>query len=374
MAKKERMTNIELLRIVAMAMVVIMHFLYHSGSLMEAGSPLSSVKVIGTLLETFCLVAVNTYVFISGYFGVKGSFRPGRAVALLCQIWFYSLLIPLALLAVGLPTAGYSEGKLNIYGLAQYLFPVETEHYWFATAYFMLYLLTPVLGAAVKNMSKKQLQITLGGLLILFSGIKSISPVAFPVDKYGYDLAWFICVYLVAAYFSLYGFPFFEKKGWLIYIVSMAVCFGIQMLMWFLCQRNESFVYYFTVPSHYNFILCLTGAAGLFYGFLRIKIKDGRMAEIIRKLGTLSFGIYLLHEHIDLRSLWYEVLGRAVNPGREQGVLYFFLELVFCLFILFAAGLFIDWIRSILFGAAGKVLGGTWAGKKLNALDEEGRG
>ena len=374
MSKGGRMANIELLRIIAMVMVVIMHFLYHSGSLMEVESPLSSVRVIGTLLEMFCLVAVNTYVFISGYFGVKGTFKPSKAVALLCQIWFYSLLIPFVLSAIGVPTIGYMEGRFNVYGLAQYFFPIETEHYWFATAYFMLYLLTSVLGAAVKAMSKRQLQITLGGLVILFSAVKSISPIAFTVDKYGYDLAWFICVYLVAAYFSLYGSIFFEKRGWLIYAVSMTVCFGIQMLMWLLCQRSTSFAYYFTVPFHYNFILCLTGAVGLFYGFLKIRIKEGRLAEIIRKLGTLSFGIYLLHEHIDLRSLWYEILSRVVNPDRKQGIMFFFIELFFCLFILFAAGLFIDWMRSVLFQAIGRGLGKTWAGQKLKKLDEEGRG
>lgn len=374
MSKGGRMANIELLRIIAMVMVVMMHFLYHSGSLVEVESPLSSVRVIGTLLEMFCLVAVNTYVFISGYFGVKGTFKPSKAVALLCQIWFYSLLIPFVLSFAGVPIIGVTEGSFNIYGLAQYFFPIETEHYWFATAYFMLYLLTPVLGAAVNAMSKRQLQITLGGLVILFSAVKSVSPIAFTVDKYGYDLAWFICVYLVAAYFSLYGSTFFEKRGWLIYAVSMTACFGIQMLMWLLCQRSTNFAYYFTVPFHYNFILCLAGAVGLFYGFLKIRIKEGRLAEIIRKLGTLSFGIYLLHEHIDLRSLWYDILSRVVNPGRKQGIMFFFIELFFCLFILFAAGLFIDWMRSVLFQAVGRRLGKTWAGQKLKKLDEEGRG
>lgn len=369
MAGGKRMANVELLRILAMVMVVVMHFLSHSGSLVETGSSLSSVRITGTLLEMFCLVAVNTYVFISGYFGVKSTFKPSKAIKLLGQIWFYAILIPVVLVSAGVPTLGYSEGNLNIYGLIQYLFPIETEHYWFATAYFMLYLLTPVLGAAVKSMSKKQLQITLGGLLILFSGIKSLCPLMLTVDKYGYDLAWFICVYLVAAYFGLYGLAFFEKKGWLVYGISALASFGIQMAMWFLCRRSGSFEYYFTVPFHYNFILCLTGAIGLFYGFLHIKIKEGKLAEIIRRLGALSFGIYLLHEHIDLRALWYGWLGGFINPGGKQGLLYFFLELFFCIVILFAAGIFIDWLRSILFRAAGTVFGRTKLGRRLKELD-----
>lgn len=372
MQKNKRMANIELLRIFAMVMVVVMHFLYYSNSLMEAESAISSRKIVGTLMEAFCLAAVNTYVFISGYFGVKGSFKPSKAVALLCQIWFYSILIPLVLMAFGVPTSGYGEGEFNIYGLASCFFPIETEHYWFATAYFMLYLLTPVLGTAVKNMSKRQLQITLGGLLILFSVVKSISPIEFVVDNYGYDLAWFICVYLTAAYFSLYGGKIFERRGWIIYIASAAASFLLQMLLWAVCEKSSSFAYYFTVPFHYNFILCLTGAIGLFYGFLQIKIKEGRLAQAIRKLGPLSFGIYLLHEHIDLRRIWYEFLSGMVNPDRNQGLQYFFLELFFCLFILFAAGMLIDWMRSRLFLAAGNVLRKTWVMQKLKELDEEG--
>ena len=193
------------------------------------------------------------------------------------------------------------------------------------------------------------------------------------VDKYGYDFAWFICVYLAAAYFSLYGSKFFEKKGWMVYALSATASFLIQLLLWVVCQKSSSFAYYFTVPFHYNFILCFTGTIGLFYGFLQIKIKEGRMAQIIRKLGTLSFGIYLLHEHIDLRRIWYVFLGRTVNPGRSQGLLYFFAELFFCLFILFGAGIFIDFMRSMLFAVAANVLRKTPIGQKLKKLDEEGR-
>ena len=139
MEKKKRMANYELLRLLAMVMVVVMHFLSRSESLPVLGEPLSFVRVWGALIEAFCLVAVNTYLLLSGYLGVKNSFKPGKAAALLCQIWFYALLIPLVLALLGIPVRA---SRLGIYGLVQYLFPIETEHYWFATSYFMLYLLT----------------------------------------------------------------------------------------------------------------------------------------------------------------------------------------------------------------------------------------
>lgn len=368
MAKEKRLANYELLRILAMLMVVTLHFLSHSDRLIALGVPLDGVRLIGTLLETFCLVAVNVYLLISGYFGVKGSFRPGRAISLLCQIWFYSLLIPFVLKALGIPVLADTQG---IYGWMQYVFPIETEHYWFATSYFLLYLLTPVLNQAVRSMKKRQLQITLGGLLILFCVIKSFSPVVLAFDRYGYDLPWFLCVYLLAAYLGLYGGGILERKGWLLYIVSCLGSFAVNLLMWLLAGKWDGFSYYFTVPYHYNFILCLLGAVGLFFGFSKVQIKEGRMAEAFRKLGALSFGIYLLHEHVDLRYQWYGWLSKLVNPQGKGGIGFFLVELLFCVAVIFAAGVLIDFIRSRLFALLAIWLKRTKAGRALSRLDVE---
>lgn len=367
MEERERMPNYELLRILAMVMVVVMHFLSRSDNLLALDAPLSGVRLAGSFLEAFSLVAVNTYVLISGYFGVRSRFKPSRAVSLLCQIWFYALMIPPLLTLFQVPTVA---SELGIYGLVQYIFPLESEHYWFATSYFMLYLLTPVLGLAVKNLSKRQLQIVMGGLLILFCGIKSISPVSFAFDRYGYDLSWFICIWLVGAYLGLYGGDLREKKGWLLYGGSCLASFGINVAMWFLARRWDSFSYYFTVPFHYNFVLCLTGAVGLFCGFSGISLKAGRTAWVACRLGRLCFGVYLLHEHIDLRGRWYGWLKSLTLFNAGEGIPGFLWELGLSVVILFGAGILIDWLRSLLFKGAASVLAGTRLSRKIRELDE----
>ena len=53
MAKEKRMANYELLRILAMIMVVTLHFLSHSDRLIALGVPLDGVRIIGSLLEAF---------------------------------------------------------------------------------------------------------------------------------------------------------------------------------------------------------------------------------------------------------------------------------------------------------------------------------
>lgn len=93
------------------------------------------------------------------------------------------------------------------------------------------------------------------------------------------------------------------------------------------------------------------------------------MAKIFRRMGGLSFGIYLLHEHIDLRERWYGWLKQIVNPAKKEGILIFLGELIFCTVLLFAVGILIDWIRDLSFGVAGSILGKTKLSRKLKELD-----
>ncbi len=99
----KRLANFELLRIVAMLMIISLHYLVKGW----AATPFPFVAKddpVGTfawLIEAFCIVAVNCYVLISGYFCVESVWKPGRVVSLLCQVLFYSLLTPVILLLCG---------------------------------------------------------------------------------------------------------------------------------------------------------------------------------------------------------------------------------------------------------------------------------
>lgn len=348
MTEKKRLANIELLRVLAMVMVIILHFMRESGSLLDAASIQSAPfrQFLGTFLESFCIVAVNVYVLIGGYMGGGRGFKPSRLISFLLQIWFYALFIPLALTCFSAPTLAREQG---IYGLLQYLLPIESDTYWFASSYFFLMLFMPVLNEAVKRLEKRQLQMILAGLLIFLCLVKSICPVALPLDKYGYDLPWFLCVYLVGAYLKKYGGGIFEKRAWSVYAGSSLLIFLLTAGLWYSLRYFPGAAYYFTVPCHYNFILCLTGAVGLFFGFTKINVREGKMAELIRRGGKYSFGIYLFHEHPDLRHRWYPFLCNRINPAGKEGAGWFFAELIFSIAVLFFAGMVIEWIRDLLF-------------------------
>lgn len=366
MEMKKRQTGIELLRIAAMIMIVMMHYLSHSGNLLEPGVPARSSAILGTILENFCIGAVNAYVFISGYYGSRAPYKPSKTIRFFFRIWFYALTIPLVLALLG-QDVGWQNG---IYGILYDLFPIETEHYWFATSFLLLMLFSPVVCAAVKLLSRRQMQITLIGAFLLLSVIKSICPVAFGFDQYGYDLPWFLFVYFLAAYAGKYDsqgiFSTLKKsrtKAGLLFLLSAGVGIAIQFSMFELGQlfgqMKETFAYYFTVPYHYNTVHVLTGSVGLFYWFLSFTVKEGKCADWIRKISGWSFGVYLLHEHMNIRDQWYGWLKNLLHHNRSDGIVTFVTELVCCVMILFLLGIFVDAVRSKIFDVIGKCLAKT---------------
>ena len=163
---KKRQANIELLRIVAMMMVIVLHYISRGKIDVKLSEDGSLSNHLWWLIDGFCNVAVNVYVLISGYFLVEAKWHASKLIKLVCQVLFYSIFVGLlmyGLSAVPAVSALYERaGESFAFDLSNWLtvlLPIEYEHYWFATAYIVMYMLSPVLAVAVKNLGEKQLSV-----------------------------------------------------------------------------------------------------------------------------------------------------------------------------------------------------------------------
>lgn len=323
-AGKKRQLNYELLRIIAMLMIVCLHYLSKGGLLGNpARADMTASGYAAWFVEAFCLVAVNVYVLISGYFGVDargsmGSMANGKKAAFMevlrkpFQIWkqvfFYSMLFGCGALVVGVQ-------EFDLYQFFSYCFPISTEHYWFATSYIILCLIMPFLNAGISCMDQKEIKYLLIGLLLIFSVSKTVIPMQLPWDKYGYDSLWFVVLYLTGAYLKRYEITWIRTR-WraaALYAGSMLAVFSSFFLLravFLKTGRLEDLVNY---GYTYNYGFCYTGAVGLFLllqtkGSTVTEKKTGHMLERFRKPVELfsgaTFGVYLIHEHINVRSMW----------------------------------------------------------------------
>ena len=342
MAEKKRMANLELLRCVAMMMVVVLHYLGKSQLLPElTGESLGAQGVAAWLLESFSVVAVNVYMFISGYFLCTSSFKLSRLLKLWLQVWLYSVGFGL----IGMLTGVMTEISADTHFFLTLLFPVWMEHYWFMTAYIFLYLLLPFIGIALRHMTKQQLRCTVIMLLIVFSVIKSVLPLRLEMDTKGYDCIWYLCVFAAAAYVRRFGIPALEKKGRgiLLYVVCSLLIFGGTMALRMVFLKTGSLGRMTGMCMEYNHILPFLAALGLFYAFLKLDFK-GRVAGVIVKIAPYTLGVYLLHENLGLRYTWQRWLG----ADRVSGVLSLLLHTLLAVIIVFTAGILVDMVRALL--------------------------
>lgn len=306
-AGQKRMANLELLRCAAMMMVVVLHYLGKGNLLAElTGERLSHAETAAWLLECFCIVAVNVYMFISGYFLGQSSFKLSRLIQLWLQIWVYSVGFGLA----GALSGVMREADFDIHYLLTLVFPVSMGHYWFMTAYVYLYLLLPLAGMAVSRMTRQQLQVVVVLLLFTFCILKSVLPLRLEMDEKGYDCLWYLCVFLAAVYVRRFGLPALERK-WLclgLYAGCCLLIFAGTMGLRQIYLRTGSLERMLKMFLEYNHILPFLASVGLFGFFRKIRV-EGKAAVIINKIAPYTLGVYLLHENIGLRYTWQSWLG-----------------------------------------------------------------
>lgn len=344
--KKERQGNIELLRIVAMLMIVILHYLDKGGILVEFPAVSGATEVFHRFLQVLCIGAVNLYVLISGYFLVESKFTVKKVVLLWCQVLFYAY----GMAAIFILSGSVDLGAQGIYDLIPVLLPVTGNHYWFATVYLMMFVFSPFLNVLIRNLSRGQHKAVIGFGILFFSLWNTILPFTLPVtDGEGMDLPWFICLYLIAAYIRKY--PDCIRMGkivsFLVYFGAAAgsVLLGLGLLV--VDSKVGKLGGYAGNFFPYNSLFTLVGSVALFLCFLQIRIKAGWITKLCVRLGACTFGVFLIHEHMYMRYLWpkwFRVSEFADSP-------FMVLHMIGTALAVFLACALIDLLRQFIFKA-----------------------
>ena len=359
----KRLDNFEALRIVAMFMVLVLHYLDKGGLLTKVTEPFTPASYVAYFLEALAIVAVNVYVMITGYFMCESRMKVTRLVQIICQVMWYSLLIPVVLALLGV----VNLSSLTIYDWLYLIFPIHMRHYWFVTDYVVLLLFVPLLNMAIRHLSSKQLALVTSLLLLYQMFPKSILPVVFTDDDAGYGVVWFVCLYLIAAYIRKYGIAFFSsmRKSFVCYVAG-ALCVFLSLL----AVRQV----YFTLDAfgerinfayHYNHIFCLIASVALFYVVKHWNMKDNKISRLIGRVAPYTFGVYLLHEHRLVGYNWTKWLGVAPS----ENILIMVAELVLKCFFVLVLGILLDWLRTLIFGVVSRVLAHTPLTKLINRMD-----
>lgn len=288
---KPRQSNLELLRILAILMVVMGHFIRQSG-LLE--SETGTNEALNVFLGSGARIAVNIFVLIGSWFMVDSAFKPGKAIKLYLATAFYC--IPITLLMACLGAAG---GARNI---LQGLLPFFGRPVWFASAYISLIILTPFLNKAFLLPPKRQTCLV-GVLFVLYCVVSTIP--SFSTIDYIADFSWFCVLYLAVGWAK--GNDILGKVNvskWVYALMAILIyagmCFAVRsaLLGWVANYWLDNIR---TLPN-------LACAFCLFVFFIKTDIGSIRL---INFLARSVFAVYIVHQVPAFREFEWKVICRA---------------------------------------------------------------
>lgn len=190
--EKQRDSRFELLRIISILGIVLHHLVIHT-TVLDLPA-LSLNRNIAQLYDIGGKFGVNCFILISGYFQINSSFRSGKLLNLEKQVLFYTI-VPLVLFVILEPE--YIGGT----AILKAVFPVTFKTYWYISAYFGMYFLSPYMNILLKKINKEQHAM----LIIIALFMLSIAPTLFRQRHWCSEISWFLLLYIIGAFIRQYG-------------------------------------------------------------------------------------------------------------------------------------------------------------------------
>ena len=340
--RTERQSNIELLRIVAMLLVLIVHAGYWRIGIptpLEAlESPLATfVRICIQQLASPC---VDVFIIISGFFSIKPKVKS------ICNLWF--MLLFWAIIAAGydIQLRGSSVGLGTI---CRVIFPFIG---WFIPAYLGLYLIAPILNAFAENVKKRHFE----KYLVAFFALQTFFDLVYRgwaidgrgVFNFGYSIMTLAGLYLLGRYFKIYQPYYMTKKsfyGACVYFGIFVLSTMIQFVLLFAASkwnRLESFANLCIRRSCvYTNPVVIIGSCCLFFAFYNMKISN----KLINHIATSTLAVFCFHS-----MPFYGLIVRRIYAN-FNGVTVLLMDAAFIVAV-YAAGTMLDQIRILIWKGA----------------------
>ena len=299
----KRKSNFELLRIIAMIMIVAHHFSLHGGFAF-AKETLTVNRFWIQLLQLGGKIGVNIFVLISGYFLIDiTKIKIDKIFKLWMQVTLWSVFIYILFVCSGL------EG-FSIKALIKSVFPIIFDGWWFASTYFVLYLFTPFLNLFLQNLEKEKYKKLIGLMSVCWCIIPTFSTKLFQSN----DLIWFVYLYTISGYiklwcndkvFQLKSKTYFKYAVILVVLVYLTtITFDIAGIKFGVFYDHSTYFY------SQNKLPILLISLFLFLGFKNL--QNIKYSKVINTFSSATFGIYLIHDDDYVRNfLWCNVFNNA---------------------------------------------------------------
>ena len=271
---KNRESNFELLRLVAMFCIVYYHLLVHFVV------PVKGDGSFYSALELPLHIGVPLFIFISGYFGIKPTVFGGVKIFLVAFVYSVPLQLVFDL-----------YNSMSLKELLKDVLFLSYGPYWFMRVYLMFYLFVPIVNRFLDGIDYRMRWYSLCVLAFInfWFGAFTSGDVSLSTGK---NIVNFTFLYILANTFKHYKYVWMKVKKWHF------------LLAYFLLNVFLVTIYYFSpniifrmiilrTSFGYNSPILLLNASLLFLYFAKLNFKS----LTINRISASVLAIYLISEH-----------------------------------------------------------------------------
>ncbi len=328
MEKDNRQSNFELLRIILIVFIIALHYL--NGSM---GGALNTKNISNTetnyyiarIIESLCIIAVNCFILITGYFSYNQTkIKLKKVIDLLLICIFYNTSIYAISCLTNITT--FNKESFHIFLTTFY-----KDGLWFIDIYIILYLLIPFINLVINGISKKNMKVLILIFFIAFSIYPTFLANTTIQDK-GYGIINFIMLYIIGAYINKYKANNKNVFLLLAIYIAMAICTYYESI-------NDILI---SGPFDYNSIFNVIGSIALFLVFAKFKFSS----RLINKIAKHTLAIYIIHVNTFIVKYIFRNCLKTDIFWKSN---FLTLHLVASVFIIFIICLLVDVIREFIF-------------------------
>lgn len=277
---RERESNLEALRIVAMMAVIGVHL---DGASLDLPNPSMDIAAVAArdwwrlIVEAFTIIGVNCFTLISGYFGIRFTLKGFLRFAGQCL--FYSVGICTVIMLMRVATGGVWQW--SEWGESWLVF-THTD-LWYVPAYLGLFILSPLLNAGIKGLTQRQFGLMLVAFMAMNVYAGWLQGGRFNAN--GYTIMQLVMMYLIGRYLGEYvqlrGNTRLRYAAISIYIAASLLTAVMGVFM----RSLSTFAY--------NQPLVIVASVALFVAFATMQFRS----KVVNWLASGAFAAYLLHKN-----------------------------------------------------------------------------
>ena len=292
---KTRDSNMELLRIIAITFIVLYHLTaFFANAWGEENRLMYSLNL---MLHT----GVILFVLISGYYGIRFSFRGLFKLVAMMFVYYVPLMLVKNHYGIGNQTGGTLDTVCFI----------TRTPYWYMRTYLVLFLMSPIINKCIASVSNRQRFFLLAilGVLAVYAGMIGKDPSL--AD--GKNIVNFFFIYLIGNTIRLFQTDI--KKAvrirffyiWLVYnILVVGAC-------WLLKGSHAGSAVYILSFKYCSPGLILNSVL-LFIAFTDLKFKS----SFVNHAASSALAVYLIQEHPLVRHYLKSCISSFVQDTQDQ--------------------------------------------------------